>query len=826
MDYAATPIAAPGFVRFYFDSTGALSTFNLDANDVLRVNDYFYMGATQSGSVRLNLSGSAALILDGGNVFQIGGAASSAVFNQTSGTLTLGVTQAAPWTIAAKGTHDFSGGTINGNRGMTINAGGSYVQTGGAANFAADNSTSISGSFSLSGGTFRTREFSVNAGGAASWTGGTIAGQTGSRLQLLGAGASWTQAGGTLTLNGAGIAGASTLTLVQSSTLQGYGTIADARFGLSSLGTFQNSGRVIANGGGTDRSLNLSSFNPANLTNTTDNTSSNGWLATGQGRLVLPTLAIASTGTVNWGEAQADTTLDLVNSMRLTSAGVTSGSMSISLMATDRTDVATAMTALSTLGIPSANVFSLFKVDPLGGFAFGSGNLSLQVRYNDSNVAAGTAGALRLLRYNANGWTDISSSVDSANKTISSQSLTSFGTLSDGGVLMSVNYAPSAVYSLAATTSGSSIRVGSSATLTATIASGTAAVAPDTLGYTGLALTGAGGLSSTSGTLAPGASGSGTVTYTGTAGGQFTFNPTVTSATNVNLGTSATSGSTSGVTVNVYNPAAANTLSTPINLGTVLKGTSLSQALSITNTAPNGGFSEKLDATFGTLTGGATTNSGSISLLAAGGTSTAMTVGLGSATAGAKSGSVGLNFVSNGAGTSGLAPLNLDPQTVSLTATVLDPAVASFTSGSTTSTSLTLDFLTVNEGSTVSPLGFNFYNLMQTVGYTADLALVSISQTNPTGPLSTNLELFNTLASGSFNSWQAFVNTSNQGTFSNTWTLQFKSSNGGTVYTGDTPQTLTLTANVIVVPEPGAIALAGIGIAAAAYSLLRRRTGC
>lgn len=101
---------------------------------------------------------------------------------------------------------------------------------------------------------------------------------------------------------------------------------------------------------------------------------------------------------------------------------------------------------------------------------------------------------------------------------------------------------------------------------------------------------------------------------------------------------------------------------------------------------------------------------------------------------------------------------------------------------------LTLDFLTVNEGTAASPLAFY--------------------------------------------SWQALVNTSNQGTFSNTCALQFKSSNGSTVYPGDTTQTLTLTTNivvvpeVVVVPEPRAIALAGIGIAAAAYAVRCRRTGC
>lgn len=154
--------------------------------------------------------------------------------------------------------------------------------------------------------------------------------------------------------------------------------------------------------------------------------------------------------------------------------------------------------------------------------------------------------------------------------------------------------------------------------------------------------------------------------------------------------------------------------------------------------------------------------------------------------------------------------------------TVYDRASASFESGPTAVAALTLDFLTVNQGDVVSQ-NFNLYNLLKSAGFTADLALVEvISGTGNTNALTTNLATFNSLAPGTFNSWEASVDTSNQGTFSNTWTLQFKSSNGGTVYADDTTESLTLTANVIVVPEPSAIALAGVGIAAALWMLGRR----
>jgi hypothetical protein len=142
----------------------------------------------------------------------------------------------------------------------------------------------------------------------------------------------------------------------------------------------------------------------------------------------------------------------------------------------------------------------------------------------------------------------------------------------------------------------------------------------------------------------------------------------------------AGTGSTNGIYLDEYRLATVSTITTPVALGNVhVGGTFGTSTLSISNTAATDGFSEKLDASFGTLTGSASTSGGPISLLAAGSTSTAMSVGLGSgaqSTAGAAAGTIVIQLNSDGSGTSGAGTTSLTSQTVAVSGGVYQYANA------------------------------------------------------------------------------------------------------------------------------------------------------
>jgi hypothetical protein len=131
------------------------------------------------------------------------------------------------------------------------------------------------------------------------------------------------------------------------------------------------------------------------------------------------------------------------------------------------------------------------------------------------------------------------------------------------------------------------------------------------------------------------------------------------------------------VTGSFFNAASGSASPSPVSIGNQRVGGSLTQALSISNTSSAGAFTEVLNASFGANTGGAINNGGSISgglgsggLAAGAPASTALAAGVNTATAGAKSGSVTVNYTSNGLGTSGLAPIGAGSQTINVSGNV------------------------------------------------------------------------------------------------------------------------------------------------------------
>ncbi len=119
----------------------------------------------------------------------------------------------------------------------------------------------------------------------------------------------------------------------------------------------------------------------------------------------------------------------------------------------------------------------------------------------------------------------------------------------------------------------------------------------------------------------------------------------------------------------VWNPAAAALSPNPINLGNVRVGATASGTVTIANVAPGGGFSEGLRVTATTPSGGASISGVPGGIIAAGNGANA-TVGLSTAMAGPQAGSVAFDFVTDGAGTSGLAPAAIAGGSVAVTANV------------------------------------------------------------------------------------------------------------------------------------------------------------
>ncbi|MEI6240943.1 MAG: autotransporter-associated beta strand repeat-containing protein [Planctomycetia bacterium] len=258
--------------------------------------------------------------------------------------------------------------------------------------------------------------------------------------------------------------------------------------------------------------------------------------------------------------------------------------------------------------------------------------------------------------------------------------------------------------------------------------------------------------------------------------------------------------------VAVTNPAAA-----------IITGGSSAFTYSVTNTALSGGTA-----------------------LSVTGAGLANVIGTSSGTAASGNGSTGslsgLVFTGTGIGNNQQSTFTVNAPaafgqtstTGTVSVTVLDHATSSLAGSLLTSTTISLgtwNYATNQwEGGGSGTGLFNIFNIASSFGaqLTADLALLGVSGT--ANGFSTNLNTFTDIAGGGTRQYSIFTNTSGW-TTSGLQTATFTLSMGDKVGMAGatTSNTLSVTAQVIVVPEPGAIALAGIGIAGAAWALQRRR---
>ena len=346
-----------------------------------------------------------------------------------------------------------TGGTILGSPTLYI-SGGSYTTSGSTYNIATTYQTG--GTININSGTI-THYYQVEVGKDAGQTatfnyaGGSFTPGLGLNLGSNGGTGTFNQAGNLTTrwINNNGVSGwlyiggtsgqgtynlgdasgAGTITTIgsgglqvgQTGTLHGRGSINTDMY----AGT-QNSGKVIADGFGSNSDLDLSGlgkhyagYGPT-LANPVDNPSGGtaGWYAVNKGRLLFPTLGGAADNwqdattivrssngsTYNIGESKysVDPTLDLVNSSQLAFAGLSngaSGTLAASLLSPDRTDVPLGQyQSLSAVFL--AHCLDVFQFTG-SNFTFTSAGLS--VRYDDA--LATTLGIpenlLNLYHYNA-----------------------------------------------------------------------------------------------------------------------------------------------------------------------------------------------------------------------------------------------------------------------------------------------------------------------------------------------------------------------------------------------------------------------------------------
>jgi autotransporter-associated beta strand protein len=292
-------------------------------------------------------------------------------------------------------------------------------------------------------------------------------------------------------------------------------------------------------------------------------------------------------------------------------------------------------------------------------------------------------------------------------------------------------------------------------------------------------------------------------------------------------GLSNTYGPTSGIaglqtqnvtcTGTVWNLAAPAAIASPGYVGRVFAGTPVSSVVTVANLAP-AAYSEGLDSKFGTPTGDIGVSGGPVlNQQPSGSADSTMSVSLNTASAGAKSGSVAVWQRSNGTNSS-LGNTGLGSQPVSMSGDVFDHGVASF-DGSSVVDTLHL-VLTGTQGLPTSQ-SYDIYNLMQTAGFTGDLVVTGWDL--PVGPIPVDPGLSTaTIAAGGYQPFTAILDTSVPNVFpTETVTIHITDADG--IGGAKVSQTLVLSIDATVVPEPSTLALLAVALLGIAAYVRRRK---
>ncbi|MEI7780554.1 MAG: autotransporter-associated beta strand repeat-containing protein, partial [Planctomycetota bacterium] len=268
---------------------------------------------------------------------------------------------------------------------------------------------------------------------------------------------------------------------------------------------------------------------------------------------------------------------------------------------------------------------------------------------------------------------------------------------------------------------------------------------------------------------------------------------------------------TSSTSLDAQRKAEIGTITATPAAATIITGGSTAFTFTVQNSTPTGGASLNPTIAAGSNVAGSAT----MGSVAANSTSSAIS---------------GLVFTGTSVGTGQTGSFTVSDANAittsalgSVSVNVLDHATPGFVGIDPALANLTLDFGTVDESEGQQSRFFALTNIASSFGtsLTAGLALTGFSHYSGDSLFSTTLSTFSNLQAGGTNSYTASFTPSGQGTFSEVFKLTF--SDNQSLSGAAQRRDLFVTMNVIIVPEPAAVALAGIGIAMAGWSAWKRR---